>query len=126
MTALEETGKFDSMRPHTVIVWAPALMAAAAVSTSLLAAIATAVGCMEPVTGVTGVPLMNEPGKVTVMVSAVPVLTRGDARLKPITIFRLAAATRSAVKMVSVGAVTAPPMEPVVVEALLQSRVVET
>lgn len=54
--------KVDKERPHTVIVCAPAAMAAAAVNTSRLDAIAAAVGWMLPVTGVAGVPLMKLAG----------------------------------------------------------------
>jgi hypothetical protein len=61
-----------------------------------------------------------------VMVSAVPVLTSPVASVKPITILLLTVATRSASAMVNVGAVTIPPITPVGVPALAQSRVVET
>lgn len=61
-----------------------------------------------------------------VMVSAVGVLTSPVASVKPITILLLIVATRSASAMVSVGAVTIPPITPVCVPALAQSRVVET
>lgn len=55
--------KDNKERPHTVIVCAPAAMAAAAVNTSRsVNVIAAAVGWMLPVTGVAGVPLMKPAG----------------------------------------------------------------
>lgn len=60
------------------------------------------------------------------MVSAVGVITSPVASVKPITILLLTAATRSTSAMVSVGAVTIPPITPVAVTELAQSRVVET
>ncbi len=102
-------------------------MAAVAVSTRTRPApIAAADGVIVPVTGVAGVPLMKPNGNSIVMVSAVPVLTKAVARLKPITILRLTALKRSTAAMVRVGADTIPPMDPVEVTVLTQSRVVET
>ena len=117
--------KFANVRPHTVIVCGPSGMAAVAVSTRTGPAIAAADGVMVPVTGVAGVPLMKSTGNRIVMVSAVPVLTKAVARLKPITILRLTALTRSTAAMVRVVADTIPPMDPVEVTVLTQSRVVE-
>lgn len=76
-----------------------------------------------PVTAETGVAETNGTGNVTVILS--PVL-RAVVKVKPIAIFRLMAATRSAVVMVNDGAVTAPPMTPVVVDFESQSLSVFT
>ncbi len=60
------------------------------------------------------------------IVSAVGVLTSAVASVKPMAIFLLTVATRSTGRIVSVGAVTIPPITPVSVFELSQSRVVET
>ncbi len=66
---------------------------------------------------------MKLEGNVTVMVSE---MTSALCNVNPIVIRRLPAATRSAAAMVSIGTDTMPPMVPVAVAVLLQSRVVET
>jgi len=76
-----------------------------------------------PVVAEAGVPLTNDTGNVTVIVSE---LTRAVVSIKPMTILRLIAATRSMGCIVSNGAVTTPPMGPVEVAVLAQSRVVAT
>ena len=76
-----------------------------------------------PVVAEAGVPLTNDTGNVTVILSEV---TRGVVNIKPMTILRLLAAMRSLAIIVSNGAVTAPPMTPVEVVVLAQSRVVAT
>jgi hypothetical protein len=60
------------------------------------------------------------------MVSAGAVLASAVASVKPIAILLLTVATRSTARMVSVGAVTMPPITPVSTAELAQSRVVET
>lgn len=76
-----------------------------------------------PVVAEAGVPLTKDAGNVTVILSEV---TRAVVNIKPMTILRLSAAMRSLAIIVSIGAVTMPPMTPVRVVVLAQSRVVAT
>lgn len=115
--------KLCKVRPQTTTDSAEeAATTPVAVNTRVLPEIATAVAAI-PVTAETGVPETKAEGNVTVIVS---VAIRAVVKVNPITILRLPAAMRSAAAMVSKGRVTAPPMLPVAVNVLWQSRVVKT
>jgi len=117
--------KFAKVRPQTVPDCAPAAISPLAVITRTLvfAPLMAAAVAANPVTAETGVPETNDTGNVTVILSPD---TRAVFKVKPITIFRLMAATRSASIIVNNGAVTAPPMTPVAVASLAQSLSVFT
>ncbi len=112
------------VRPQTVTDSAEAAaIAPVAVNTRTLPALIAEAVAAIPVTAETGVPETKLEGNVTVILS---LATRAVVKVNPITILRLPAATRSAVSIVSNGEVTGPPMLPVAVPELLQSRVVLT
>lgn len=111
-------------RPQTVTNNdAAAAILPVAVNTRTLPPVMAAAVAAIPVVAEAGVPLTKDAGNVTVILS---LLTRAVVNIKPMTILRLSAAMRSLAIIVSIGAVTMPPMTPVRVVVLAQSRVVAT